>query len=261
MTTSQGGSPGAPLGGLPEGVPGWLRPVVEACETITADHLTRFVPPEGSDARLGAVLMVFADSEAGPTTPDDLAHRGDLVLTERAHHMRSHPGQVSFPGGSLDEGESVREAALREAYEEIGLEPSQVQVLGELPELWLPPSNFAVTPVVGYWRDPGEVRIASPDEVHAIHRVAVAELVDPRHRISVRHPSGWVGPGFLIGPDRDVVLWGFTAGIIARLLDYLGWAPDWDRAQVRDLPDHMLQGVPRDTDLAPNTPQNTRLEE
>jgi hypothetical protein len=77
----------------------------------------------------------------------------------------------------------------------------------------------------------------------------------------VRHPSGWLGPGFLIGPGRDVVLWGFTAGIIARLFTYLGWAEDWDRARVRDLPDHMLQGVPRGTDLAPNTPQNTRLEE
>jgi hypothetical protein len=87
------------------------------------------------------------------------------------------------------------------------------------------------------------------------------EELDPDNRVTVRHPSGWLGPGFLIGPRRDVILWGFTAGIIARLFSYLGWAQDWDRARVRDLPDHMLQGVPRGTDLAPNTPQNTRLEE
>lgn len=167
--------------------------------------------------------------------------------------MRSHPVQVSFPGGSLDAGETPREAALREAYEEIGLDPAQVEVFGELPELWLPPSNFAVTPVLGYGRDRGEVRIESPDEVHAIHHVAIAELLDPEHRINVRHPSGWVGPGFLIGTDKDVILWGFTAGIIARLFGFLGWGEDWDRARVRDLPDHMLQGVPRNTDLAPNT--------
>jgi 8-oxo-dGTP pyrophosphatase MutT (NUDIX family) len=237
-------------------LPDWLAPVVEAVSTITVHELTRFMPPEDNDARRGAVLMVFADRhDATPDDlgPDDLAHRGELLLTERAHHMRSHPGQVSFPGGSLDDGETPREAALREAYEEVGLDPAQVEVFGELPELWLPPSNFAVTPVLGYWRDRGEVRIESPDEVHAIHHVAIAELLDPEHRINVRHPSGWVGPGFLIGPDKDVILWGFTAGIIARLFGYLGWGEDWDRARVRDLPDHMLQGVPRNTDLAPNT--------
>lgn len=246
-------------------LPGWLAPVVEAASTITVHELTRFMPPEDSDPRRGAVLMVFADRESDPTDahpgPDDLAHRGELLLTERNHHMRSHPGQVSFPGGSLDEGETPEEAALREAYEEIGLEPGEVEVFGELPELWLPPSNFAVTPILGYWRDRGEVRIESPDEVHEIHHVAIADLLDPDNRIMVRHPSGWLGPGFLIGPERDVVLWGFTAGIIARLFTYLGWAEDWDRARVRDLPEHMLQGVPRGTDLAPNTPQNTRLEE
>jgi 8-oxo-dGTP pyrophosphatase MutT (NUDIX family) len=240
-----------------DGLPAWLSPVVEAASTITVHELTHFMPPEHSDARRGAVLMVFADRSDDPTGPDDLAHRGELLLTERAHHMRSHPGQVSFPGGTIDEGETPREAALREAREEIGLVPAEVEVFGELPELWLPPSNFAVTPVLGYWRDRGEVRVESPDEVHAIHHVAIAELLDPEHRINVRHPSGWVGPGFLIGPDKDVILWGFTAGIIARLFGHLGWEESWDKARVRDLPDHMLQGVPRNTDLAPNT----RLEE
>ncbi|WP_322920837.1 NUDIX hydrolase [Nocardioides renjunii] len=242
-------------------LPTWLSPVVAAASTITVHELTRFMPPDDSDPRRGAVLMVFADREADPTTPDDLAHRGELLLTERAHHMRSHPGQVSFPGGSLDAGETPVEGALREAHEEIGLVPSEVEVFGELPELWLPPSNFAVTPVLGYWRDRGEVRIASPDEVHEIHHVAIAELLDPDNRINVRHPSGWTGPGFLIGPGRDVILWGFTAGIIARLFSYLGWGEDWDRARVRDLPDHMLQGEPRQTDLAPDPAQNTKLEE
>ena len=117
--------------------------------------------------------------------------------------MRSHPGQVSFPGGSLDAGETPVEAALREAQEEIGLDPAEVEVFGELPELWLPPSNFAVTPVLGWWREPGRGRVASPDEVHEIHHVADrASCSTPTHRITVRHPSGWVGPGFLIGADK-----------------------------------------------------------
>ena len=91
------------------------------------------------------------------------------------------------------------------------------------------------------------MRVVDPDEVHAIHLVTVSELLRPDHRIGVRHPSGWVGPAFLIGPDRDVILWGFTAGVITRLFEYLGWATPWDEYEVRDLPSYMLQGVPRPT--------------
>jgi 8-oxo-dGTP pyrophosphatase MutT (NUDIX family) len=233
---SDGSTDDRPVSDRPDALPAWLRPVVDACAEITVDELTRFVPPEDGDARRGAVLMLFADTDADG--------EGELLLTERAHHMRPHPGQVSFPGGTIDPGETAVEAALREAEEEIALDPTSIEVFGELPELWLPPSNFAVTPVLGWWRERGEVGIASPDEVHEIHHVPISELLDPQHRISVRHPSGWMGPGFLIGPGRDVILWGFTAGIIARLFDFLGWSRPWDTERVRDLPAYMLQGDP-----------------
>jgi 8-oxo-dGTP pyrophosphatase MutT (NUDIX family) len=224
-------------------LPGWLRPVAEGAQSITVHDLTRFMPPEDSDARLGAVLMLFGEGPDGP----------DLLLTERAHHMRSHPGQVSFPGGKIDPGETPVEAALREAWEETGLDPDGVTVFAELPELWLPPSNFAVTPVLGWWHEPTEVAVVDPDEVHEVYRVPIRELVDPEHRIAVRHPSGWVGPGFLIGEDKDVILWGFTAGIIARLFDFLGWTSEVDDPPLRDLPDYMLQGEPVPRDIQPNT--------
>ena len=215
-------------------IPDWLEPVARAAAEITADDLTAFVAPEDSDPRRGAVLMLFG--------PDR-----DLLLTERAHDMRSHPGQVSFPGGTIDPGETPREAALREAWEEVGLEPAHVEVFAELPELWLPPSNFAVTPILGWWHQESPVGVVDPAEVHAVYRVQLEELLDPEHRVSVRHPSGWVGPGFLIGPDHDVVLWGFTAGIVSRLLDFLGWTRPWDDRRVRDLPSYMLQGEARRT--------------
>ena len=220
--------PGDPSADLE--LPEWLRPVLQAASSITADDLTRFVAPEGAQTREGAVLMLFGDGPAGP----------DVLLTERAHDMRSHPGQVSFPGGSIDAGETPQQAALREAAEETGLDPVGVHVLATLPRLWLPPSNFAVTPVLAWWRHESPVRVVDPAEVHAVLRVPVSELLDPQNRVSVRHPSGWLGPAFLIGPDKDLVLWGFTAGIIARLMDFLGWSRPWDERVTRDLPGHML---------------------
>ena len=219
-------------------IPDWLEPVAKAAAQITADDLTRFVAPDGATSRRGAVLLLFG------------AQR-DLLLTERAHDMRSHPGQVSFPGGTIDPGETPRQAALREAEEETGLRPDGVEVFAELPELWLPPSDFAVTPVLGWWAEESPVGVVDPAEVHAVYRVPLEELLDPAHRVSARHPSGWVGPAFLIGPQHDVVLWGFTAGIISRLLDFLGWTRPWDEARVRDLPSYMLQGYPRPA--APST--------
>jgi len=217
-------------------IPDWLEPVRAGAEAISADDLTRFTPPPGGDARRGAVLMLFGEGPQGP----------ELLLTERAHDMRSHPGQVSFPGGSVDPGESDVDAALREAQEEIGLDPASVEVFGRLPELWLPPSNFAVTPILGWRREVVEVSIVSPAEVHAIHHVPIAELLDPEHRVMVQHPRiAYQSPGFLIGPDKDVILWGFTGGIIARLFDFLGWTRPWDESRVRDLPAYMLQADPR----------------
>jgi 8-oxo-dGTP pyrophosphatase MutT (NUDIX family) len=225
-------------------LPSWLRPVKEAAESITVDDLTRFAVPEGGDARRSAVLVLFGEGEDGP----------DLVLTERAHDMRSHPGQVSFPGGTLDPGEDAVDAALREAWEETGLEPSGVEVFATLPDLWLPPSNFAVTPVLAWWREPSPLSVVSPQEVHAVYRVPLSELRDPEHRITVLGPSGWRSPGFLIGEDHDVILWGFTGGIIARLFEYLGWLEDLPGAPERDIPDYMLGGRPRlNEDVQPNT--------
>lgn len=217
-------------------IPDWLVPIRDGALTIRGEDLTRFLPPEDSDARPGAVLMLFGEGPNGP----------DLLLTERAHTMRSHPGQVSFPGGSVDpEDESPTAAALREAEEEVGLDVSGVDVLATLPELWLPPSNFAVTPVLAWWREPAPVSVVDPNEVHAVFREPLSELLDPAHRVTITHPSGYSSPGFLIGEGKDVILWGFTAGVINKLFDYVGLTRPWDATVTRELPGYML-GVSED---------------
>ncbi|MCW2759459.1 MAG: hydrolase [Nocardioidaceae bacterium] len=230
------------------GLPDWLAPVADAAAMISAEDLTRFVPPEGAEARQGAVLMLFGEGPSGP----------DILFTERAHTMRSHPGQVSFPGGSIDPDDaSPTAAALREAQEETGLDPAGVQVFAELPQLWLPPSNFAVTPVLGWWRDESPVGVVDPDEVETVLRVPIAELMDPAHRVTVVHPRRYEAPGFLIGPDHDLILWGFTAGIVSRLCDFVGWSKPWDPGVRRELPDHMLGGPVGDNQPA-RTPDPDR---
>jgi 8-oxo-dGTP pyrophosphatase MutT (NUDIX family) len=212
-------------------LPAWLEPLRERARTIRGQDLSAFVPPAAPPPREGAVLVLFGEGPAGP----------DLLLTERAHTMRSHPAQVSFPGGSLDEGESAAAAAVREAHEETGLDPTSVEVFAVLPRVWLPPRNFAVAPVLGWWRDPRPVSVVNALEVHAVFRVPLAELLDPGNRFVVVHPNGWRGPAWMIGPTRDVLLWGFTAGIIDALFDQVGWTREWDRSAVRGLPEHLTR--------------------
>jgi 8-oxo-dGTP pyrophosphatase MutT (NUDIX family) len=213
------------------GLPGWLDPVVDASRSITVEELSRWAPAPPNTARPAAVLMLFGESESGP----------DLLFIERAHDMRSHPGQLAFPGGAADPGDDgPADTALRESQEEVGVDPDGVVVFGALPRLWLPPSNFAVTTVLGWWREPSPVAVIDPAEVASVFRVPIDELTSPDNRFMVRHPSGWMGPAFAIDTDAvdgELVLWGFTAGLVSRLFAYVGWERAWDESRVRPLPD------------------------
>ena len=212
-------------------LPDWLEPIRQGAETITAEDISRFVPPENSGARQGAVLMLFGEGPQGP----------DLLLTERSHDMRSHPGQVSFPGGAIDPTDAgAVEAALREAEEETGLDPAGVEVFASLPELWLPPSNFAVTTVLGWWREETPVGVVDPAEVNEVLRVPLVELLAPEHRVTATHPLGYSSPAFLIGQDKELILWGFTAGLVNKLFDHVGLTEPWDASVTHPLPDYML---------------------
>ncbi len=217
-----------PIGGLPMSgtpLPAWLQPVVDSLDSITAKRLAPNSPEPPAGARPASVLVLFADGEEGP----------EILLTRRGTTMRHHAGQISFPGGGRDpEDVDAVSTALREAHEEVGLDPATVEVLGTLPTLWLPPSNFAVTPVLGYWRDPQALRSTSEHEVVQVLHQSVRDLLDPANRYSVTHPSGWVGPAFEVG--AEVPLWGFTAGIVSRLFEVVGWDEPWDAEVRRPLP-------------------------
>lgn len=178
--------------------------------------LSRLTPPSGLPVRLSAVLMLFGSGINGP----------EVLLIQRAPDMRSHAGQPAFPGGSLDESDDGPvAAALREAWEEVGVDPDGVEVLLTLPELWVPPSGFAVTPVLAFWAQPCPVRVVDAAEVARVEVVAVSDLCDPRNRVMVRHPAGFVGPGFAVA---GMLVWGFTAGLLDRVLELAGWSRPWD---------------------------------
>lgn len=210
--------------GRPAPVPDWFAPLAEKARELDGSDLSRFLPPEDGSGRESAVLMAFAGTSDGPA----------VLLIERSADLRKHAGQVAFPGGSVDPADvSHRAAALREANEEVGLDPDTVCVVSELPAIFIPVSNFVVTPVLAWWERPHEVRPVDQREVARVELVPIAELVDPANRFRVTHPSGWTGPGFEAG---GLFIWGFTAGLLDRLLEFGGWARPWDEQVRRPLP-------------------------
>ena len=146
-----------------------------------------------------------------------------VLFTQRAAHLKEHSGQVSFPGGSVhEEDESPEATALREAREEIGLDPARVELLGRMPE-YFTRTGFRITPVIGIVLPPLEL-LPDDNEVEAIFEVPLAFLLDPANR--QRQSRIWQGEErwFYAMPYERHYIWGATAGMLVNLANHLAAA-------------------------------------
>jgi 8-oxo-dGTP pyrophosphatase MutT (NUDIX family) len=151
-----------------------------------------------------------------------IAHADSLTVlfTQRTTHLKSHSGQVSFPGGRAEPGDASAEfTALREATEEIGLAAERVEILARLPD-YHTRTGFRVTPVIGLLTPPLELA-PDPREVAEVFEVPLAFLLDPSNR--QRHTRQFQGQtvGFYVFEYQERTIWGATAGMLVNLYKML----------------------------------------
>lgn len=165
---------------------------------------------EGLKLKDAAVLVPVVDDPDG----------AKVILTQRTATLRKHSGQIAFPGGGIDEGDlSPEVAALREAEEEIGLDPSFVETVGRLPQ-YLSGTGFRIVPVLSVVRR-GFVIKPNPEEVDAVFEVPLSFLMNPdNHQRDSRTWQGIVRH-FYVMPYGERHIWGITAGIIRTLYERL----------------------------------------
>ncbi len=168
----------------------------------------RVPQPEPLGARHSAVLIALFEEDAGP----------EVVLTRRSEALTNHRGEISFPGGRVDPGETAEQGALREAWEEVLLDPGSVEVVGELDHLYTVVSRSHIVPVVG--RLPGRPELqAATLEVDRIFSVPLLELLgDDTYHGEVWGTPPFERPLYFFDLDDETV-WGATARMLVQLLE------------------------------------------
>ena len=187
-------------------LPGRESQLKMAPKPVAEGELRKMKPPD--DAYRSSVLVLLFPNEEGEI---------ELTLTLRTKDI-NHGGQISFPGGGAEEGESVDETALREAQEEIGINPKTVSIIGTLSELYVNHSNNRVTPVVGFMEKRPEF-ILNPNEVEELFTVELDSLL---HKKNLTVEDWDLQTQKYRGPYWDVhrvPLWGATAMMLRELLD------------------------------------------
>lgn len=169
-------------------------------------------PARAGQPRLGSVLLLLYCYQ------DELC----LLLTRRRDDLNHHAGQVSFPGGRQEEGETFLQTALREAEEEVGIRPSTLTILGQLTPIYIIPSDFYVYPFVAWCADKQRPAFyPSLTEVAELLEVPLAHLLDPTNR----HEEPWNFRGFEMSVPFYLVnghkVWGATAMMLSELLERL----------------------------------------
>ncbi|GAK45931.1 NUDIX hydrolase [Tepidicaulis marinus] len=164
-------------------------------------------PSERKSLRLAAVLVPLIERGEGVF----------VLLTRRADHLNSHSGQVAFPGGKVEEGETAAQAALREAEEEVGLDPSLVEIAGFL-DPYETGTGFRILPVVGFVKPDFTLKI-DPNEVAEAFEVPLSFLMNPDHH--ERHSIMWRGKrrAYYAMPYEGHYIWGATAGMLKNMYD------------------------------------------
>ena len=189
----------------------WPLPGVEAQLSFSPEPRHGWVPGHlPDDARPGAGLLLLYPRDG----------RLHTVVTLRNAALEKHAGQLSLPGGAVEEGESLVEAALREAHEEVGLPSESVDVLGALTPLYIPVSGFTLHPIVGLVEETPRFR-PDPGEVERLIEVRLDQLRDnANHDSETRYAAGnrYRVPFVSIGGEK---LWGATAMVFAELFAVL----------------------------------------
>lgn len=206
-------------------------PVLAECLTPEGlrRHFSELPPwmPETMDEQLLYKTVAIAPTPASVLIPIVVRDGGlTLLLTKRTAHLNDHAGQVSFPGGRVDESDtSAIETALRETEEEVGLHRRHIEILGTLPD-YLTATGFQVTPVVALAQPPFELR-ADPFEVAEIFEVPLAFLMDGANhqRRSAELPNGKGTRTFYAMPYGRFFIWGATAGMLRNLFHFLRAQP------------------------------------